>query len=211
MNCGAKILLNTKATPEIVAQENPEAVIVCTGAVPARPNIPGLECPNVLHVLDVDSGKVRPRGKVIVCGGGLSGCESALQLAMDGCDVTIVDRIDESEFASGVHPITRSMLLYLLDVYKIKRLGGHIVSSIDEHGVRVVGIDRKADTFGSDHAVPDHLESDYVVDAFGMKPDRETADSFISLMPEVYITGDAYEARNIKHANLRAYDLCCNI
>ncbi|MBQ9921350.1 MAG: FAD-dependent oxidoreductase, partial [Clostridia bacterium] len=137
---------------------------------------------------------------VVVCGGGLSGCESALQLAMDGCDVTVVDMIDENDFASGIHSITREMLLMLMNDYNVKKIGGHIVRSIDEKSVTVEGKDWKYQT----------LEADYVVDAFGMVK-NPVADQFRYLIPDVFVVGDAYEVRNIKYANLKAYDDCCNI
>lgn len=54
---------------------------------------PGLDRDNVYGVRDVDSGRKKVSGKVVVCGGGASGCESALALAMEGCEVTLVDRV----------------------------------------------------------------------------------------------------------------------
>jgi pyruvate/2-oxoglutarate dehydrogenase complex dihydrolipoamide dehydrogenase (E3) component len=181
--------------------ENPNAIVVATGATPARPPIPGLDNGNVFRVLDVDSGRAKLSGKIVVCGGGLSGCESALQLGMDGCEVTIVDQIDENDFASGIHPLTRQMLVYLLDQYKIKKLGSHIVRSIGEEGVTVE--DKRWNT--------KTIAADYVVEAFGMKSNNAAADPFRYLITDVYVIGDAYEVKNIKNANLKAYDTCCNI
>jgi pyruvate/2-oxoglutarate dehydrogenase complex dihydrolipoamide dehydrogenase (E3) component len=109
--------------------------------------------------LDVDSGRVKLSGRIVVCGGGLSGCESALQLAMDGCEVTIVDQIEEKDFASGLHPITRGMLLYLLDQYGIKKLGGHIVRSLGKDGASL------EDTYCNRQT----LAAPYFFEAFGMK------------------------------------------
>ncbi len=201
MKCGADIRLNSEATPLSVMAENPDAIVVATGAVSARPPIPGLDNENVFSVLDVDSGRVKLSGRIVVCGGGLSGCESALQLGMDGCEVTIVDQIDENDFASGIHPLTRQMLVYLLDQYKIKKLGNHIVRSIGEEGVTVE--DKRWNT--------KTLAADYVVEAFGMQSNSAAADPFRYLIPDVYVIGDAYEVKNIKNANLKAYDTCCNI
>ncbi len=129
MACGADIRLNTEATPELVMKENPDAIIVAVGAKPARPPIPGIDGPGVVSVLDVDSGRKKISGKIVVCGGGLSGCESALALAMEGCDVTVVDMIPEDEFAGGVMDITREMLLWLMREHNVKKIGGHIIRS----------------------------------------------------------------------------------
>ncbi len=200
MTCGADIRLNTEATPQRVLAEAPDAIVVAVGSVPARPPIPGLDRANVHNVLDVDSGRVKLSGKVVVMGGGLSGCESALQLAMDGCEVTVVDQIPEAQFAAGIFDITRNMLMMLMDEHGVRRLDRHIVRAIGEDGVTVEGADWKTETLPADH----------VVEAFGMKTAPD-ADAYTGLIPDVYVVGDAYEVKNIKNANLTAYVTCCNI
>ncbi|MDR2356987.1 MAG: FAD-dependent oxidoreductase [Oscillospiraceae bacterium] len=202
MRCGAEIRLNTEATAENVMAENPDAIIVAVGSVPARPAIPGIDGKNVFNVLDVDSGRTPiPKGsRVVVCGGGLSGCESALALARDGCNVTIVDMIPAADFASGAHDLTRNMLLYLLDEIGAVRIGGSIVREI---GARV-----KIE--GRDWSYTE-LDADYVVDAFGMVKNTAMADRFFELIPDVYRVGDCLDVKNIMYANFTAYDRCCNI
>ena len=201
MKCGADIRLNTEATPARVMAENPDAIIVAVGGMPMRPPIPGLDGPNVLSVLDVDSGRQKVAGKVVVCGGGLSGCESALALAMAGHQVTIVDMIPEDRFASGVMDITRTMLLKLLDDHKVEKIGDHIIRSVHEDGVHLEGRDWKYRT----------IEADTVVDALGMTNDKAIADAYTDLIPDVFVVGDAYSVGNIKSANLSAYNAAVNI
>jgi pyruvate/2-oxoglutarate dehydrogenase complex dihydrolipoamide dehydrogenase (E3) component len=148
--------------------EKPDAIIVAVGAVPARPSIPGINDEKVLNVLDVDSGRKKVSGKVGVCGGGISGCESAVALAMEGCQVTIVDQIPADKFASGMPHITRNMLLALLKDYNITVLGEHIVRSFAEDGVHI-----------EDKAWNNKvLEADFVVEAFGMKRNTAASDPF---------------------------------
>ncbi len=201
MKCGADVRLNTEATPEMVMAENPDAIVVAVGSSPARPPIPGIDNPNVYNVLDVDSGRKKVSGKVVVCGGGLSGCESALALAMEGCDATVVDLIPARQFAAGISALTRLMLLKLMKEHRVKMMGDHLVRSIDKDGVHIEGKDWNYST----------LEADYIVEALGMKSNKTLADSFVELMPDVYVVGDASEAKNIKQANRTAYDCCCNI
>ena len=201
MECGADIRLNTEATAKLVMDENPDAIIVAVGSVPGRPDISGLDRDNVINVLDVDSGRKSVSGKVVVLGGGLSGSESAIALAMQGCEVTIVDMIPAADFASEAHDITRNMILYLFDEHKITSIGDHIVRSISDNGVEIEGKDWKYRT----------LEADYVVEALGMKPNNEMRDRFFELMPDVYYVGDCNEVGNIMDANFTAYDRACNI
>jgi 2-enoate reductase len=181
--------------------ENPDVIVVASGSSPARPPIPGIDNPKVVNVLDVDSGRKKLSGKVLVCGGGVSGCESGLALAMEGCEVTIVDMIPVSEFASDVMDLTRKNLFHLLKEYKVKLVGERLVRSIDDQGVVVEGKDWKYET----------LEADYVVEALGMKSNNALAEKLKDLLPDVYVVGDAYEVKNIKRANLTAYDYSCNI
>ena len=106
MKCGAKILLNTPATVENVLSLNPDVVFVATGADRFMPPIPGIDRENIHHVLDVDTGRVKVGDTVVVCGGGLSGMESALELSNEGKKVTVVDMIPVEEFAQGSLPCT---------------------------------------------------------------------------------------------------------
>lgn len=80
-------------------------------------------------------------------------------------------------------------------------MGSHIVRSISDRGVEVEDRDWQYQT----------LEADFVVDAFGRKPNRAMADRFFELIPDVYYVGDCEQVRNILYANLTAYDRSCNI
>jgi 2-enoate reductase len=171
--------------------------------VPSRPPIPGIDGKNVHNVLDIDSGRVKiPQGsRVVVCGGGLSGCESALALAMEGCSVTVVDRIAESDFASGAHDLTRNMLMYLLKEHNVLLIGEHLVRSIGDGEVELEDKHWRYTT----------LAADAVVEAFGQKSNQAMAQRFFELIPDVYYVGDCLEVKNIMHANFTAYDRACNI
>jgi len=199
----ADIRLNTEATPEAVIAENPDAIIVAAGSIPARPPIPGIDGKNVFNVLDVDSGRVKiPSGsRVVICGGGLSGCESGLALVMDGCHVTIVDMLPIDDFAIGAHELTRSMLMSLLTDNGVNLISESLVRSIGENTVEIEDKSWKYMT----------LEADYIIDAFGMKKNLSVVDAFRELIPDVYYVGDCLEVKNILHASFTAYDRCCNI
>lgn len=201
LRCGADIRLGTEATPELVMAENPDAIVVAVGGQLVTPPIPGIDRANVVSVLDADCGKAQLQGKIVVCGGGLSGCESALALAMAGCSVTVVDLLPTEKFASGCSDITRSMLMFLLKQQGVTLLGGQTVREIGDAGVTVSDADGKQTV----------LPADFVVSAFGLKPDKAAAEPFFELIPDVYFVGDCERARNIMFANRTAYDTCCNI
>jgi 2,4-dienoyl-CoA reductase-like NADH-dependent reductase (Old Yellow Enzyme family)/thioredoxin reductase len=87
-----KVLLNTEATPEVVTDMKPDVVILSIGASPALPPIPGID--KAIHALEVYKSDCKVGKKVIMLGGGLSGCETALHLADKGHEVTIVEMQD---------------------------------------------------------------------------------------------------------------------
>ena len=86
-----KVCLNTTATPQRIAREQPDAVILAVGASPKRPPIPGIE--HVVHALEVyEPGRVLGK-EIVMVGGGLVGCETGLHLAKTGHRVTVVDAL----------------------------------------------------------------------------------------------------------------------
>ena len=192
--CGADIRLGVEATPEVVMRENPDAIIVATGAEPVQASIPGIDRENVVPVRDVDSGRVKVSGEVVVCGGGSSGCETALALAMDGCKVTIVEKGANESFAHGMTHITRGMLIALLESNGVTCLGEHVVLSVDDEGVHV----------GDSQWQEQVLKADFVVDALGLKP--TPSEQYTELIPEVHVIGDCGRIGNIYRANQSAFD-----
>ncbi|MDR0851271.1 MAG: NAD(P)/FAD-dependent oxidoreductase, partial [Clostridiales Family XIII bacterium] len=152
----AKILLNTDATKENILAENPDALFLAFGSDPITLKFPGYDRPNVHSVIDVDGGKVQigQNDRVVVVGGGLSGMECALALAMEGrSDVTVLDLIPEEKFAADMVLITRMMLLDQLKQYKVKLVGDKIVRGITDEGVEVEGVDWRYSVIPADSVI----------------------------------------------------------
>ena len=78
------IVLKTKVNQELIKKENPDAVIIATGAKPIIPEIPGIDLPHVVESWDVLLNKVFTGKKVAIIGGGSVGVETALFLAGKG-------------------------------------------------------------------------------------------------------------------------------
>ena len=201
MECGAKILLNTEATPEIILALKPDVVFIATGADRIAPPIPGLNRSNVHHVLDVDTGREAVGNTVVVCGGGLSGTDSALQLAREGKKVTVVDMLPVEQFARDHSPAPRGMLLQLLEQYGVKLIGSVRVCEIGDDGVAVQSMD------GAKTVLP----CDDVVAAFGMKKNDRLLKQMQELMPDVIAVGDCNVVKNIKNANQVAFNLALDL
>lgn len=76
-------------------------LVVATGAVPVRPDLPGVDAPGIHGVQTLDDGTAlldglarRPQRAVVV-GGGYIGVEMAEAMALRGLEVTLVDRAQE--------------------------------------------------------------------------------------------------------------------
>ena len=90
------IRMLTKGTPELLKELNPDEVIIATGASPLVFNVPGADGENVCNWKEVLEGKKKLEGKVVVIGGGLVGLEVAEALTDDGCNVTVVEMLENA-------------------------------------------------------------------------------------------------------------------
>jgi 2,4-dienoyl-CoA reductase (NADPH2) len=81
---GVKIVLNQQVDLATVDQEDPDEVVLATGAVPISLPIPGVDLPHVVQAWDVLEGKARTGRRVVIIGGGAVGVETALLLAEKG-------------------------------------------------------------------------------------------------------------------------------
>jgi 2,4-dienoyl-CoA reductase (NADPH2) len=95
---GARFVLGTPVTKELVEKEKPDSVVIATGAVPVRPDVPGADRKHVVSMFDVFAGKAK-LGKAIVILGG-SGAAISLTLyvieklekdGVKGATVTMID------------------------------------------------------------------------------------------------------------------------
>ncbi len=86
---GVVVRYNKKATATEIAKAQFNKVIVATGAQALKPPIPGIE--NAQTAVEVLLGKVDTGDKVVVIGGGLVGCETALDLASKCKEVTLLE------------------------------------------------------------------------------------------------------------------------
>ena len=75
------VVLNKDASAEEVIDFGADKVIIATGGVPRKPNMPGIDLPNVYYPEDILRGRVQVEGRIVICGAGEAGVETAMYLA----------------------------------------------------------------------------------------------------------------------------------
>ncbi|MCJ7664691.1 MAG: FAD-dependent oxidoreductase [Desulfobacterales bacterium] len=196
-NLGVKITFNTKGTMKLIEKENPDVVIIATGSEPLVPNIPGIE--NAVPAEDVLIGKKTVGNDVIIIGGGIVGCETALHLSKQGKNVTLVEALPEvardMEMTSKI--FFTDPMIGLFRKYKIKVVMNRPVIDIRKDGVTLT------DALGRRELI----KGDTVIRAIGRISvlDKELAEELKKGDKEVYIIGDAKEPRKAFDAIYEAF------
>lgn len=184
---GVKVIVGKEVDEKLVKEVKPDVLIIATGGEPLIPIIPGISGKNVLTYQDVLIRKVDPPGKnVVVAGGGMVGCETALYLAKQGKKVTIVEMLNE--LALNVEPITRfDLLTVLLPKAGVQSMTKSSIAEISSKGVTVL------DSQGKKSLV----EGDSVVIALGAKSVETLEEKVKDIVSEVYVIGDSKKPRQI--------------
>jgi len=193
--------LNTRVTKELVESEDPDALFIAAGGELIKPDIPGIDNKNVLDVLTADSGKAEIGQNVVVCGGGLSGLECALALAMDKKNVTVVDMIPTERFGGDMFILSLNMLKKLLKENNVKLIGSSKVEGFSDKGVQII------DKEWERRVIP----ADTIVTAFGIRKNSEAVEELQGIIAETYVIGDCYSAGGIHSANTAAFNYAVEV
>ncbi len=169
-----KLNVNLKLNKEVSADDDVLAecdkIIVGTGAIPVYPPIPGIDGSNVINLIEVHKNKELLKGEnIVICGGGLSGCESALELATErGKKVTIVEMADV--IAKDALFVNKSSLIPMLAKAGVKTYTNSKVTAVDSEGVYIQ----------RDNGAYEFIKADNVISAFGMRKNNKLAEEIKS-------------------------------
>lgn len=188
---GVKVKTGKAATAETVKAFRPEAVIVATGSAPMIPDTYGGTGSNVVTALDVLGGHKDVREKIIVLGGGRTGCETAEFLAQRFKQITILEMLEE--IGGGLGLILRPRVLQ-----RIKDAGIQIETSVKITEITGKGVR------GLRNGRLESFDAETIVLAMGMKSEKQVADGLRG-MGEVYVIGDCVEPRNLREAIAEGY------
>ena len=188
---GIEVHLNheIKDIHEIKADE----YVVATGSVAKKFKIPGIE--NSAEAIEFLNGA--PIGKkVVVVGGGLTGCEIAYELALDGKEPTIVEMKDDLIAQKGICLANSS---YLREYFSLHKIPVYLETSVKEILKDKVIVTRKD---GSILEIP----TDSTIMSVGYNPTPIASES-----KHVHLVGDCLGVGNLKTVIWRAYEVAMKI
>jgi pyruvate/2-oxoglutarate dehydrogenase complex dihydrolipoamide dehydrogenase (E3) component len=189
---GVDIRMNTEVTPDLVGSLKPDVLIIAVGAEPIIPPLPGIDSPKAIVANDLPDKYDTVGSKVVVLGGGLVGCETAVHLAQEGKDVTLIEMLHE--LGPDANPRYRPLLLDQLEklvTCKTETRGIHIT----EKGLVCADEDDNEILFCADT----------IICAVGQKPLHNVAEKLRDCAPEVIEIGDCVKPGHVTEALFHGY------
>ncbi len=189
------VTLNHKVTAAEVLAGDYDAVIVATGSTPKVFSLG--DDAKVHTAADVLNGKVTCGDKVTIVGGGLVGCETALWLAKQGKQVTIVEALGKLLAVNGPLCHANSEMLEALIPYNNIQVVTNAKVQHFENGTLTA-------------QTPEgecKLEADDVILCVGYKEEDSLYKELEFAVPELYCLGDARKVANIMYAIWDAFEV----
>ncbi|MCF8011089.1 MAG: FAD-dependent oxidoreductase [Clostridiales bacterium] len=187
---GVDVRYNTRVTPELIARENPDAVIVATGGKPVFPPLQGVERSGVVSAQEVLEQKTEVGGNVVIIGGGSTGLVTADHLAKRGRKVTVLEAGETIGEDEG--PARKIFLMERLGKNGADIYTNAAVQAITDRGLEVSFSGSKTE-----------LEANSVIMAVGDKPVDELSERLRDMGVPTFVIGDA---RNVRKATEAIYE-----
>ena len=178
-----------------------DVVILAAGSVPVMTKVPGIDDKKVIGCMEAFAHPEKVGQKVIVIGGGLVGCEMALDYAQDGKEVTVVEALPKILSAGIPSPIPNGQMIPdLFEHHHVTVLENHRLSAVEDGRVILESDGQKK-----------ALDADSVVIAVGFRPVPSMAQELQGCGAVVYEIGDGQKVSTILHAVWDGYEVGNNI
>lgn len=183
-----EIRFNCTADKEMIEKSDADVVVFATGSTPVKIDFGGKN--HVYTAIELLVGQEKAGDDVLVVGGGLIGCETALWLRQQGRNVTIVESLPEV-LGGGADMCFANydMLKDLLVFNKIDVLRSSTVKTVNKDSVLVETPDGEK-----------KIKADTVMLAVGYHSETGLFDSMTDSSKVVYNIGDSLNVHNIMNA-----------
>ena len=171
-----------------------DEIIVATGAVARKIPIDGVD--RAIEAVDYLLGKEEVGEKVIIIGGGLTGCEIAYDLYLKGKKPTIIEMQNDLITTPGVSLANTS---YLRDFFKTNRVPVYLETAVKQ-------IKKKSVVIANNEGETREIKADSVILSVGYTPAPIGKKS-----RHVHIIGDAQSVGNLRTVIWGAWDVAMKI
>jgi NADPH-dependent 2,4-dienoyl-CoA reductase/sulfur reductase-like enzyme len=177
---GVQVLLNTRATPEMIKAKGYDAILVAIGADPFIPDIPGAKSSNVLAPIFVFGNETVGTNVVVIGGGKQIGTETGMYLAQKGHKVTVLT--EEKSLATDANQV------HFIDSLRSAWEALHTFSYVTE--VTATRISEGKVFYKDATGAENSIQADSVVIYAGRKPRQDEALKFYGSAERFFAIGD---------------------
>ncbi len=186
-----KVVKNKEITD--ISTLEADEVIIATGSTANKLRLPGAE--RCIDAIDYLNGQ-EVGDKVVIIGGGLSGCEIAYDLFLKGKHPVIVETQNDLMVSNSLCLANSS---YLRDFFKYKKVPVYLES-------KVVGFEKGKVVIQTKDGAQKKLAADSVISAIGYRPAPIAKKG-----KHVHIVGDALKVGNLRTVIWRAWEVAESI
>lgn len=194
-----EVNLNTKVTKEEILNSNADTVIIATGSTPKVFSLGDDD--KVFTAADVLTGKKDCMDNTVIIGGGLVGCETALDLAKKGKKVTIVEALHKLLAINGPLCSANSEMLERLIPFNNIEVKVNSKAKSFKDGVLEIKTENGIEK----------INCDSVILSVGYKEENSLYKKLEFEVPDIYLLGDARKVSNIMYAIWDAYEVANHI
>ena len=188
------ITVNLGCEVKNVSELDADEIIIATGAVAKRIPVSGAE--KAIEAIDYLLGNKTVGENVVVIGGGLTGCEIAYDLYLNGKKPVIVEMQDDLITTKGICLANTS---YLRDFFKTNKVPVYLETSLSEiNDGEVTLVDLEGKEF--------KVNADSVILSVGYNPAP-----VVSKGRHVHVIGDAAKVGNLRTVIWGAWNVCMKL
>lgn len=195
-----EVRLNTAATVELITGLKADILIIAAGAKSKVPKIPGIENVSIRQAVDVYPFLEDIQQPTAIIGGGTIGSELAIELAVRGVSVNLVEISDTLAVQGNL--LYRERLRQEME--GLSCLHRHLrtsCSKIQRDGIFILNEE------GAESFIP----VQNIILAAGMEPDKECVNTFLNLVPRTYLVGDCSKPGTVYDAVCEGYFSIANL
>ena len=189
---GIEVKLNTEVKD--INEFKGEPVVIATGSKPRIPNVPGKEL--LIEACDYLNNVKKVGKTVAVIGGGLTGCEIAYELELQGHKPIIIEMKDDLIAQTGVCLANSS---YLREYFAYKKVPVYLETTLKEVKEKSIIVTNKD---GKDIELP----CDSVISSIGY-----ISSPLVDKGNNIHLVGDCLHVGNLRSVIWRAYEVAMKI